>query len=278
MSAKRRPFDVTIDKYLWYHKLTKNRQNQWIDFLQEVKKNEISPEQLHIVFVSEYLRDVTYKDVSKELFQPYSKVIHNYIDNEIFKYTPKDAEQRFKLLAIRSFKTKTYANDVLVKVILELSKHPRFNEMQFLIIGNGDLHQKCKAKLEHLKNVKFDTEFKPHSEIAKIHKEHGILLSPARMDTQGVNRDEAMSSGLVAIANDVGGTREFINNDVGYLLKKGDYKAMAKAVIELIENPELFKQKSQRASKHTRKVSGYDETIGKELEIIYGKQENDNSV
>lgn len=76
-------------------------------------------------------------------FLPKNKyhIIHNYIDSNAFRYQEKHPEMRKKILSIRPFASKTYANDLTVKAILELSKEPWFQELSFTIIGDGILFE-----------------------------------------------------------------------------------------------------------------------------------------
>ena len=65
------------------------------------------------------------------------EVIHNPIDTNRFSFKKRDIELRKKILSIRTFASRKYANDITVKVILELSKHKEFEDMEFLIAGDG---------------------------------------------------------------------------------------------------------------------------------------------
>ena len=66
-------------------------------------------------------------------------IIHNMIDTEKFRYVKKTPELRKKVLTIKPFANKKYANDLTTKGILELSKRPCFQDMEFAIYGRGEL-------------------------------------------------------------------------------------------------------------------------------------------
>ena len=53
-----------------------------------------------------------------------------------------------------------------------------------------------------------------------MHKKNGIFMVPTRLDSQGVSRDEAMSSGLVPITNNVAAIPEFVDDTCGMLAPK----------------------------------------------------------
>ena len=65
---------------------------------------------IHFAFVSDWMRRVTEIDTGLTKINNYS-IIHNGINTQLFNYQKKTAEQRKKILLIRSFNSKKYAND-----------------------------------------------------------------------------------------------------------------------------------------------------------------------
>src|SRR5690606_5581784 len=110
--------------------------------------------------------------------------------------------------------------------------------------------------------------FLRQEEIAEIHKEYGLFLVPTRMDTQGVSRDEAMSSGLVPITNKVAAVPEFVDDNSGMLVDGEDYIGLANCIKQLYYNVELFERLSSNASARVRAESGVESTILRELNLI----------
>ncbi|MGH7182189.1 MAG: methyltransferase type 12, partial [Nitrospiraceae bacterium] len=174
---------------------SKARMTFWRGLLRQM------PDNLKLVFVSKYLAEVTMEDIGVQLPESRYHVIHNAIDTDLFAYHKKSAKQRNKILSIRPYASRTYANDLSVKAILALSKKPYFNDLEFRMIGDGKLFDEVLEPVRGFKNVYIERRFLTHVEIAAIHREYGIFLCPSRMDTQGVSRDEAMSSGLVPVTN-----------------------------------------------------------------------------
>jgi len=177
-------------------------------------------------------------------------------------------EQRKKILSIRPYANANYANDLSVKVILELSKKPYFNELEFRLIGDGILFDEILEPLRQFDNVIIEKRFLSQNEIADLHKEYGIFLCPSRMDTQGVSRDEAMSSGLVPVTNAVTAIPEFVDDSCGMLAESEDAHGLAEGIAKLYENPELFQNISEAAAKRVREQCSFDHTIGQELNIF----------
>ena len=88
------------------------------------------------------------------------------------------------------------------------------------------------------------------------------------MDSQGVSRDEAMSSGLIAITNRVTAIPEFVDDDSGILVDGEDYIGMADAVERIYLHPDEFERLSRNASQRVRNQSDSKIVIKRELEIL----------
>ncbi|MDN3904179.1 glycosyltransferase [Arthrobacter sp. YD2] len=223
---------------------------------------------LHFVFVSKYFASEVMEDVGIVLPNNSYSVIHNFIDTDIFDYIPKDEDARFKLLSIRPFASRKYANDLTVDAILHLRDHPLFGSAQFKILGDGPLFDSVLEPLRSLDNVTIERGFLTQDSIARVHKEHGIFLTPTRMDSQGVSRDEAMSSGLVPVTNAVTAIPEFVDEESGILAPGDDAKAMAQGIADLWEAPERFKEMSAAAARRVRQQTAFDHTMGAEIRLI----------
>ena len=226
------------------------------------------PENMKLIFVSEYFAQEVMEDTEIEIPAKSYEIIHNPINTTIFNYVEKPDSQRVKILTIRPFASRKYANDLTAEAILYLSKKEIFKELDFLIVGDGKLFDEILEPLRKFENVTIQRGFLSHSEIADLHKEYGVFLSPTRMDSQGVSRDEAMSSGLVAITTNVTAIPEFVDENSGILVPGEDYKAMAKAIENLYHNPEQFQSLSQSAAKRVRMQTDSEIIIRKELELL----------
>ncbi|WP_374017406.1 glycosyltransferase [Paenibacillus thiaminolyticus] len=228
---------------------------------------------LHFVFVSNYLANEVFSDLGIVLPKDKYSIIHNYINPTLFKYDNKNSNLRKKILSIRPFTNRNYANDLTVKAILELSKEPFFENLEFRIIGEGKLFKSTIKPIKKFKNVLIEKKFCSQFEIAQLHKEYGIFLVPTRMDTQGVSRDEAMSSGLVPVTNNVAAIPEFLDSRCGILVDEEDYKGLAEGIKKLYHSPDLFDFLSRNAAERVKRQSGSDKTIMLELELIKTRSE-----
>jgi glycosyltransferase involved in cell wall biosynthesis len=150
---------------------------------------------------------------------------------------------------------------------MALAKRPFFQELEFRMIGDGKLFDETLAPLRQFDNVKIERRFLTQQEIAQLHKEYGVFLVPTRMDTQGVSRDEAMSSGLVPVTNAVAAVPEFVDGSCGILAPPEDAKGLADGIEALYQNPAYFETLSIGAANRVRRQSDIKLLISKELAL-----------
>ncbi|GLO31944.1 hypothetical protein PPUN12996_40020 [Pseudomonas putida] len=226
------------------------------------------PANLKLVFVSRYFAEEVMEDVGFRIPEDRYEIIHNPIDTETFSYQAKPEAQRMKLLSIRPYASAKYANDLSVKAIELLAEKPYFKDLEFRMIGDGVLFEDTLAPLRKFSNVTIERGFLKHQEIAALHKQYGLFLCPTRMDAQGVSRDEAMASGLVAVTNAVTAIPEFVDDECGILAPGDDAQAMADGIARVIESPELFRKMSAAARVRVEKQTAKHSIINREIELI----------
>lgn len=228
------------------------------------------PVNLRYVFVSRYFADEVVADVGIRLPESHYRIIHNPVDTDIFSYSEKLAEQRKKILSIRPYASRKYANDLSVQAVLELSKESYFSELEFKFVGDGALFDEVLEPLKVFNNVIIERGFLSQPDIASLHKGYGVFLCPTRMDAQGVSKDEAMSSGLVVISNAVTAIPEFVDDQCGILADAEDHVGMAEGIKALYFNPDKFAAMSISAAERARKQVGKKHIVCEELALIAG--------
>lgn len=234
----------------------------WRDVLTPMHPN------MKLIFVSQYFADEVMEDLGIALDRDRYTIIHNPIDTDLFSYEEKDPEQRKNILSIRPYAFPKYANDLSVKAILELSKKPWFRDLKFRLVGDGVLFDQILEPLHNFENVHIERRFLSQNEIADLHKEYGVFLTPTRMDAQGVSRDEAMSSGLVPITNLVAAIPEFVDESCGILVPAEDYHGIAEGIARLYEDAEYFKTLSKNAAERVRSQSSAHKLIAEEMALF----------
>ncbi len=238
-------------------KLSDQRVKLWQEVLQ------YNHPHLQFIFVSQYFAEESFADIGVRLAEQQYQIIHNFIDGDLFRYQPKPVSQRLKLLSIRPYASRKYANDLTVATILQLASQDFFDQLDICLVGDGELFEEITSPLQQFTNVKLIKGFMNHAEIAELHQQYGVFLTPTRMDSQGVSRDEAMASGLVPITTAVAAIPEFVDDQCGFVVPAENAAAMAAAIVRLYHEPELFSRLSAAAAQRVRTQSGYQQTIGK---------------
>lgn len=245
-------------------RLSDQRRTFWREVLAAPHPN------LRLVFVSKHFAEEVTRDLDIDLHSVPHDIIHNYIDSSLFPYVEKSADDRHRVLSIRPFASRKYANDLTVAAIESLASKPWFDKMHFTVVGDGEMFDELTRPLARFANVTLTKRFLAQPEIAQMHRSHGVFLCPTRMDAQGVSRDEAMSSGLVPITNAVAAIPEFVDKRCGFLAPHEDHVQLAQAIEALHHDGDHFAELSRAASQRVRVQSGYAQTIQRELDLING--------
>lgn len=153
----------------------------------------LSNHNIHNLFVSKFFKNLIEQDCSIKVKN--GTVISNYINNEIFSYSPKKSSDRLNILSIRPFNNLNYAGDLIVAIILDFSKKSFFTQLNFHVQGFSPNFKVLTGPLKYFKYVRVCESVFTHEETPSLHKEYGVALMPSRFDTQGVSLCEAMLRG-----------------------------------------------------------------------------------
>ncbi|MEG0454542.1 MAG: glycosyltransferase, partial [Bacteroides sp.] len=124
------------------------------------------------------------------------------------------------------------------------------------------------APLRAFENVHLHQHFLSRSEVAQIHREHGVALFATRFDSQGVSMGEAAMSGLAVISSDIDAARCFLPTDQGLLCEVENPVAYADAIERLYCNPECFLLASRSCRDKMYRLCRREETVDREIELI----------
>ena len=258
----RRLFDIRLSKLHIFLKGMVLNVRQLLFFRHLIR----NARHVHFIFVSEWMKRIAEQDtlcVGK--IDNYS-IIPNVVDESMFVYASKREEDRLRILSLRSFGSRKYANDLTVKAICLLSEKPFFSELSFSICGTGRMWNKTVAPLKVFPNVQLKNSFYLHDEIVKLHAEHGVALMPSRQDAQGVSTCEAMCSGLVPVTSNNTAIPEYVPMGCGYLANNA--KELANAIEDICDNPEKYLKYSQNAAAFIRSKCANDVVIRQEIALI----------
>lgn len=174
---------------------------------------------------------------------PETQIIPNGVDITRFQLAPQDNNivQRARTVICVSKARYEKGLDVLLQAWHIVHKH--VPDAQLIIVGSGPLQPQLQHMAEAL-NIAQSVEFAGlQSDIpAQLHR--GLIgILPSRWEGMPNALLEAMASGLACIATRVSGSEDVIQPGInGLLVESEDYQAMAKALITLLQAPELALQ------------------------------------
>jgi glycogen synthase len=124
------------------------------------------------------------------------------------------------------------------------------------------------------------TGYLERSLLSLVYSISDIFVFPSLTDTQGLVTLEAMFSGIPVVAIGALGTLMVMGGDNGGFMVKDDQQEFTARVLDLLENEELYREKSEEARRHamtwsigeiTRKLADiYKETVASYI-VDYGK-------
>lgn len=184
-----------------------------------------------IVVPSVFLQDVFSRCLSLE-----SSILPNIADTEVFSFKQRD---NFRPLLVVSRQLEPLYNHETILRAFRIVK-ARYPEARLSIAGEGSEKSRLE-KLSNDLNLK-DVDFlgaMTHEQLAGIYATSDIMVNASLADNFPGAIIEAFLCGLPVVTSDVGGIPFLVVNNVsGVHVKPDDYKAMAEAVISLIERPE----------------------------------------
>jgi len=172
-------------------------------------------------------------------------------------------------------------NPAMVLEVVDILRQRGYDgEFRFVFVGDGELkpnlERQC-AKLQLKEDVTFTGWRK---DIARIYSALDAVVLTSTNEGTPVSLIEAMASGTAVIATDVGGVRDlmgkeemnesypFQSMEYGTLVTSGDATAMARALIQLKNNPDLFSEKAGKARRFVRMRFTTDRILG-DLKTLY---------
>lgn len=119
----------------------------------------------------------------------------------------------------------------------------KFPSVQLEIIGNGSLLHELQTLVNKLgisNSVKFFGKF---ADVIPFYKRMNVFVLPSLYEGFGIVLLEAMAAGIPVVATKVDGIKEVIvDGDCGILIPPKNPEAIADAILNIIENPQLVEK------------------------------------
>jgi glycosyltransferase involved in cell wall biosynthesis len=203
-------------------------------------------------------------------------VIKSGTDTDMFKPLDVDKEQLLRSYSIKAvdrpvvfFGGRLTAQKGVDTLLRAASVYSKTNEKPItLIAGDGDLRndlEKLAAELK-LDGIYF-LGTQSHEQMVKLFNIADVAAMPSIFEAFGLVALEALACGTPVIAGSVGGFGRIVNNEIGYLLKPGDYKTLAEKIAAFIRDG--FKEKvGDKAVAYIRQNYSWDKTV-RNIEKLY---------
>jgi len=196
---------------------------------------------------------VSSKFISEDFLKNYKEktiVITPAVDTKLFK--PNSIKNKNQILFVGNLKkSEDYKG---LNFLFEAIKIIKENtpEVKLMIVGDGDYrkyYENMCNKLGLEKNIEFKGELKKEK-LVREYQNTNIFVLPSLMESFGMVLIEAMACKKPVIGSNIGGIPYVIdNNKNGLLVPPKDPKALAKAIIKILENPKLAKKMGENGYK-----------------------------
>lgn len=229
--------------------------------------------------------DITVRGIEKQKIS----LIPNGVDTTAFQVDlPKD-ESLAKSLGVLDSIVLGYAGsfspyeglELLLRAVAKLAG--RVSNLKVLLVGSGGNENELRQLALDLKidDIVVFTGRVEHAEIRQYYSLVDIFVYP-RLSTRLTNMVtplkplEAMASGRLVLASDVGGHRELIRHqDNGYLFESNSADSLADSIDYLVQNRKLWPETIARARKFVEvertwanSVKGYASVYGRLVERV----------
>jgi len=221
---------------------------RWYSFIRMQKK--VSRIFSRIITVSESARN----DISKDFKVPLHRfrIIPNGINTDLFYPIPGIKRQKNRIIVTNSADIPLKGLDYLLQAIAIVSKTYK---IKLIVIGapkkNGSI-EKLIRKLAIGNLITFTGRI-DNEEFVYQYARAAFAVVPSVYEGFGIPAGEAMACGVPVISTTGGALPEVVGN-AGILVPPADPGALAKAVIELLDNPDRAEKLGFEGYKRVRKL------------------------
>lgn len=158
-----------------------------------------------------------------------------------------EIDSRIKLIFVGRL-TRDKGWKFAIDALPELQKAINFENIAFLIVGDGELKDEIALKFKALtSNIHFFGRLDP-PQVAEFLANSDIHITASEKETRGLTVLESFASGIPVLAPDSGGVVDSVESGKnGFLYHPGDVGDFVQKLKMLVENPELRTEMGRRA-------------------------------
>ena len=238
---------ITIDRALAIKEASsfwqKIKQMRWYSFIGMQKR--VIKIFSHIITVSKNAKEDIVRDF--EVPRQRLRIIPNGINTELFYPVPEVRRENNRIIVTNSADTPLKGLHYLLKA---LSKIAKTRPIRLIVIGTPKKNGRIETLIRHLdigRLVTFTGRIS-NNEYRRQYAKAAVAVIPSVYEGFGLPAGEAMACGLPVIST-TGGALPEVVGDAGILVPPADHISLAKAITDVLDNPELAK-KLGRAGYH----------------------------
>lgn len=180
-------------------------------------------------------------DVRRETYEMFGvpneiRVIHNFVNTDIYKPIENRSNDEKRLMHISNFRPVKRVVDC-IRILAEVVKQ---TPVHLYMVGDGPDRPEAHRLARELGLDRHVTFMGKQDHVERLFPKMHVLLMPSEMESFGLGALEAMACGVPPVATRVGGLPELVTDGTdGFLEPVGDIAAQARRVVELLTNEEL---------------------------------------
>ncbi|HRN70414.1 MAG TPA: glycosyltransferase, partial [Candidatus Woesebacteria bacterium] len=180
-------------------------------------------------------------------------IVYNGVDHTLFKPGKKSA----KPLAVYVGRLQYYKSlNIFIKAAKKVLE--TIPDAQFIIAGEGEEKQNLQKYVQKLglENTITFTGFLTEEEKVKLLQKAWVFVNPSIMEGWAITTIEANACGTPAVASNVPGLKDSINDPkTGFLVKYGNADMFAEKITQLMKSEKLRIKMSEEAQKWSEEFS-----------------------
>jgi glycosyltransferase involved in cell wall biosynthesis len=161
---------------------------------------------------------------------------------------------------------KLYNNPFIIEALADLLREGRI-EVTFQ--GYGELADEFRRRAEQVtdRGVLYYEQM-GRAEFLPFVAEHDVYLSAASTDSSPASLIEAMALGLIPIAADIPGVREWLNSDTGFLYRQHDAAHLRGIVSDLVRRRDPLEQMRRTNVERVRREAVFEYNVAQQLGLM----------
>jgi glycosyltransferase involved in cell wall biosynthesis len=234
---------------------------RWYSFVGMQKRvaQRLSP----LITVSESAR----RDIAKEFRLPVQnlRVVPNGIKTDLFYPMPKIAREKNLIMVTNSADTALKGLSYLLQAVAELAKR---RDLKLMVVGAPQKNGAVARLIKELgigRLITFTGRI-DQGAFVRLYARATMAVVPSLYEGFGIPAGEAMACGVPVIST-TGGALPEVVGDAGVLVPTADARALARAIGELLDNPERARQLGEAGLKRVQASFTWEKAAQKTVEV-----------